>query len=117
MVEQVVKTPDGARTMGVDPSTHIIYMATAELEPPAPGQRRRPQPKPDTFMIVEVGQNRASRGSTHLPLPVLFSGCRLRRRQLAWIDGLKPLRFRCFQQHRRGGDKGDLRARKHVAGG
>jgi len=54
-VEQVVKTPDGARTMGIDPSTNTIYMATAELQPLAPGQRR-PQPKPDTFMIVEVGQ-------------------------------------------------------------
>jgi len=54
-VEQVVKTPNGARTMGVDSSTHTIYLATAELEPLAPGQRR-PQPKPDTFMIVEVGQ-------------------------------------------------------------
>jgi hypothetical protein len=54
-VEQVVKTPAGARTMGVDSSTHTIYLATAELEPLAPGQRR-PQPKPDTFMIVEVGQ-------------------------------------------------------------
>lgn len=54
-VEQVVKTPDGARTMGVDSSTHTIYLATAELEPLAPGERR-PRPKPDTFMIVEVEQ-------------------------------------------------------------
>ena len=54
-VEQVVKTPNGARTMGVDSSTHTIYLATAELEALAPGQHR-PQPKPDTFMIVEVGQ-------------------------------------------------------------
>lgn len=54
-VEQVVKTRDGARTMDIDPSTHTIYLATAELQPLAPGQRR-PQPKPDTFMIVEVGQ-------------------------------------------------------------
>lgn len=54
-VEQVVKTPLGARTMGVDPTTHTVYLPTAELEPPAPGARR-PTPKPDTFMIVEVGQ-------------------------------------------------------------
>ncbi len=53
--EQVVKTPEGARTMAVDPSTHTLYLPTAELEPLAPGQRR-PQPKPDSFMIVEVGQ-------------------------------------------------------------
>jgi DNA-binding beta-propeller fold protein YncE len=54
-VEQVVKTPLGARTMGVDHSTHMLYLPTAEMQPPAPGQRR-PTPKPDTFMIVEVGQ-------------------------------------------------------------
>ncbi len=54
-VEQVVKTEDGARTMAVDPSTHMLYLPTAEMEPPAPGQRR-PRPKPDTFMIVDVGQ-------------------------------------------------------------
>lgn len=54
-VEEAVKTPPGARTMGVDHSTHILYLPTAELLPPAPGSRR-PTPKPDTFMIVEVGQ-------------------------------------------------------------
>ena len=54
-VEAVVKTPYGARTMGVDHSTHTLYLPAAELLPLAPGQRR-PTPKPDTFMIVEVGQ-------------------------------------------------------------
>jgi YVTN family beta-propeller protein len=54
-VEEVVKTPLGARTMGVDHSTHTLYLPTAEMQPPAPGQRR-PTPKPDTFMIVEVGK-------------------------------------------------------------
>jgi DNA-binding beta-propeller fold protein YncE len=53
--EQVVKTPEGARTMAVDASTHMLYLPTAEMEPPEPGLRR-PRPKPDTFMIVEVGQ-------------------------------------------------------------
>ncbi len=55
VVEQVVKTPPGARTMGVDHTTHTLYLPTAELEPPAPGSRR-PTPKPDTFMIVNVAQ-------------------------------------------------------------
>jgi DNA-binding beta-propeller fold protein YncE len=56
-VEQVVKTPAGARTMGVNATTHIIYLPTAEFLPPTPGAAsRRPQPKPDTFMIVEVGR-------------------------------------------------------------
>jgi hypothetical protein len=54
-VEQVVKTPPGARTMGIDRRTHTIYLPTAELEARAPGQRR-PRPKPGSFMIVEVGQ-------------------------------------------------------------
>jgi hypothetical protein len=56
-VQQVVKTPTGARTMGVDSSTHMLYLPTAEFEAPAPGAAaKRPAPKPDTFMIVEVGQ-------------------------------------------------------------
>lgn len=54
-VEQVVKTAMGARTMGIDRRTHTIYLPTAEMEPPAPGQRR-PSMKPGTFMILEVGQ-------------------------------------------------------------
>lgn len=59
-VENVVKTPLGARTMGVDPSTHTIYLPTAEFVPTAPGAAppQRPQMKPDTFMIVVVGQKR-----------------------------------------------------------
>ena len=52
-VDQVVKTADGARTMGVDPHDNRIYLPTAELEPSTTG---RPRPKPGTFMIVEVGR-------------------------------------------------------------
>ena len=56
-VEQVVKTPAGARTMGIDDSANAVYLPTAEFEPPAPGAAsKRPQAKPDTFMIVEVKQ-------------------------------------------------------------
>jgi DNA-binding beta-propeller fold protein YncE len=56
-VEQVVKTPDGARTMGVDPTTNTLYLPTAEYEAAAaPG---RQQMKPDSFMIVEVGRQAA----------------------------------------------------------
>src|SRR5580704_11827583 len=53
-VEQVVKTPEGARTMGVDETSHLIYLPTAELEPATTG---RPNPKPGTFMIVVVGRH------------------------------------------------------------
>ena len=52
-VVQTVQTPRGARTMGIDPSTHTLYLPTAEMLPPAEGQTR-PRPKPDTFMIVVV---------------------------------------------------------------
>lgn len=50
-IEQTVKTPDGARTMGIDAATHRIYLPTAEFEPATTG---RPRPKPETFMIVVV---------------------------------------------------------------
>ena len=52
-IVQTVKPLKGARTMGIDPTTHTVYLPTAELEPPAAGQTR-PRPKPGTFMIVVV---------------------------------------------------------------
>lgn len=55
VVDQVVKTREGARTMGIDRRTHTIYLPTAELEPPPPGQRR-PRMKPGSFMFVVVKQ-------------------------------------------------------------
>ena len=50
-VQQVVKTLEGARTMGG--IRGHIYLPTAELEPAATG---RPKSKPGTFMIVQVEQ-------------------------------------------------------------
>ena len=50
---QTVQTSQGARTMGIDPTTHTLYLPTAEFMPAAEGQSR-PRPKPDTFMIVVV---------------------------------------------------------------
>ena len=52
-IVQTVKTPTGARTMGVDPTTHRIYLPTAES---APGAGGRPVVKPGSFMIVEVSR-------------------------------------------------------------
>jgi DNA-binding beta-propeller fold protein YncE len=52
---QTVQTPRGARTMGIDPAAHMLYLPTAEFNPPAEGQSR-PRPKPDTFMIVVVSR-------------------------------------------------------------
>lgn len=53
-VKQTVKTAQGARTMGLDPITHQVFLPTAELEPAAAGTR--PRPKPGTFKIVVVGR-------------------------------------------------------------
>ena len=52
-IVQTVQTPRGARTMGLDPMTHTLYLPTAEFEPASAGQTR-PTPKPDSFMIVVV---------------------------------------------------------------
>jgi YVTN family beta-propeller protein len=46
-----VETARGARTMTLDPKSHKIYLATAELGPPVEGQRR-PSIKPGTFMVL-----------------------------------------------------------------
>ena len=53
-IVQTAKTPVGARTMGIDSSTHRIYLPTAEFEEPKPGATGRPVMKPGTFMIVVV---------------------------------------------------------------
>jgi DNA-binding beta-propeller fold protein YncE len=52
-VVQTVTTKVAARTMGMDMSTHQLFLPTAEMEPATTG---RPKPKPGTFMIVVVGQ-------------------------------------------------------------
>ncbi len=52
-IVQTVQTALGARTMGLDPNTHSLYLPTAEFEPPAKANAR-PVPKPDSFLIVVV---------------------------------------------------------------
>ena len=52
-----VETARGARTMALDPKSHKIYLATAELGPPAEGQRR-PSIKPGTFMVLVYSPTR-----------------------------------------------------------
>jgi DNA-binding beta-propeller fold protein YncE len=46
-----METARGARTMALDPKSHKIYLATAELGPPPEGQER-PTIKPGTFMVL-----------------------------------------------------------------
>jgi DNA-binding beta-propeller fold protein YncE len=54
IVLQTLKTAVSARTMGVDEITHKSYLAAAELLPAV--DNARPHPRPDTFMIIEVGK-------------------------------------------------------------
>lgn len=54
---QTVNTALGARTMGLDPIAHTIYLPTAEFEAPTPGATGRPKMKPGTFKIVVVARN------------------------------------------------------------
>jgi len=49
VLDQTVKTPEGARTLALDRTNHRLYLPTAELEPATTG---RPKAKPGTFMIV-----------------------------------------------------------------
>jgi hypothetical protein len=53
-IVQVVKTHVGASTMGIDSSTHRIYLPAAEFEDSKDGPKARPKPKAGTFMIVVV---------------------------------------------------------------
>lgn len=53
-IVQTVKTALGARTMGIDPTTHAIYLPTSEFEEPKPGTTGAPAMKPGRFMIVVV---------------------------------------------------------------
>jgi hypothetical protein len=55
-VVQSVKTAEGARTMGVDPGTHRIYLPSAVYESGANGQR---SVKPGTFRILVVARQAA----------------------------------------------------------
>ncbi len=52
-VTQTIQTKVGARTMTIDPTTHTLYLPTAEFLPKAEGEKR-PQMKDGTFMILEV---------------------------------------------------------------
>lgn len=54
-VAQTVQTVRSARTCCLDPKTHRIYLAAAEMQAPEPGQRRG-RMKPNSFEIIVVGQ-------------------------------------------------------------
>jgi hypothetical protein len=56
-IVQTVKTGEGARTMGLDPATHRIYLPAAQYEVGPNGKRT---PKAGTFMILVVARNAKS---------------------------------------------------------
>ncbi len=51
---ETIQTAAGARTCALDPDRHILYLATAKMGTPAPGQRRAPAVA-DSFEIIVVG--------------------------------------------------------------
>ena len=57
-VVQTLPTGPRARTMAIDPKTHLIYLPSAEFEAAKPGDAaaaRRPTMKPGSFRLVVVG--------------------------------------------------------------
>jgi DNA-binding beta-propeller fold protein YncE len=52
-IVQNLKTRPGAKTMAIDPTTHTVFLPTAEFGKEKDA-RSRPIAKPDTFMIVVV---------------------------------------------------------------
>jgi len=54
-VVENVPTKRSARTMALDEKTHNIFLAAADFEPPAPGERRGKM-KPASFVILVVGR-------------------------------------------------------------
>jgi DNA-binding beta-propeller fold protein YncE len=50
---QTLKTRPGAKTCGVDRTTHTLFLPTAEFGTERDA-RNRPQPKPDSFMVLVV---------------------------------------------------------------
>jgi DNA-binding beta-propeller fold protein YncE len=49
-----IPTRRGARTITVDPSTHLVYLPTAEFEP-GDAPNGRPKMIPGTFQVLVLG--------------------------------------------------------------
>lgn len=55
VVEQTIKSQLGARTIALDPSTHHVFLPTADFEKDTP-KGARPKMIPGTFKILEFGK-------------------------------------------------------------
>lgn len=57
---ETVKTEYGAKTMGVDPKTHNLYLSTSDFDPPLPPTEKQPNPlpraKPGNFRVLVYGR-------------------------------------------------------------
>jgi hypothetical protein len=55
-----VKTEFGAKTMGLDPKTHNLYLSTSDFDPPAAPTAKQPHPqprsKPGNFRLLVYGR-------------------------------------------------------------
>jgi DNA-binding beta-propeller fold protein YncE len=51
-VVETLNTHRGARTMAVDLTTHMIYLAATDYEPQAAGSKERPKAVPGTFRVL-----------------------------------------------------------------
>ena len=51
-IVQTLTTKQGAKTMGLDPTTHTLYLPTAKLVPGTGGGK--PTTQPDSFVILVV---------------------------------------------------------------
>ena len=53
---ETVKTEYGAKTMGLDPKTHNLYLPTSDFDPPDPPTEKQPHPtakaKPGNFRLL-----------------------------------------------------------------
>jgi DNA-binding beta-propeller fold protein YncE len=52
-VVQTIKTPEGSRNMGLDPTTHRVFVVTAKFGP-TPAGRGRPPVLPNTFALMVI---------------------------------------------------------------
>lgn len=51
-IVQMLQTRRGAKTMGLDPVSHAVYLPAVEYQEGAAGEGRRPAAKPDSFVVL-----------------------------------------------------------------
>src|SRR5262249_28332147 len=55
-VTQTLQTQPGSRNMGLDPTTHKIFLAAAKFDPPPAGGRGRGPMQAGSFALLVVGK-------------------------------------------------------------